>query len=435
MQITTVTVIGANGTMGTNVSAIFASFGNCKVYMVSRSKEKSEQAKKRAILSVKSEGISKNLIPCEYLELESCVKDSDLVFESVAESIEVKREINKRVGSSMREQTLFFTGTSGLSINELAKELPEKSKKNYAGAHFFNPPYNLILCEFIPSEYMETSTVDFMCEYIEKTLRRCVVKLRDKPAFLGNRIGFQFINEAIQYAEKYKEQGGIDYIDALLGGFTGRSMPPILTADFVGLDVHKAIVDNLYFSTEDYAHKTFALPSFVETLIEQGKLGRKSREGLFKTVVNDKGEKEHLVYDIQKNTYRPIKRYTFSFIEEMITLLKSGNYKQAVETLQQETTNEGILCAEFLAKYVVYALSVVKEVAYDIFAADDVMAMGFGWLPPLAMIEAWGGEVQFYEFCEKVLDTEFKSKIELKLLIKDLPKSKYDYRRYFKAKY
>lgn len=42
MNIKTVTVLGANGTMGRNVSAIFASFGQAKVYMMCRNMKKSE---------------------------------------------------------------------------------------------------------------------------------------------------------------------------------------------------------------------------------------------------------------------------------------------------------------------------------------------------------------------------------------------------------
>ncbi|STP86579.1 Uncharacterised protein [Enterococcus cecorum] len=40
-KVNTVTVVGANGTMGKNVSAIFSSFGNAKVYMISRDLKKS----------------------------------------------------------------------------------------------------------------------------------------------------------------------------------------------------------------------------------------------------------------------------------------------------------------------------------------------------------------------------------------------------------
>lgn len=42
LDVKTVTVVGANGTMGRNVSAIFGAFGNAKIYMVSRDLKKSE---------------------------------------------------------------------------------------------------------------------------------------------------------------------------------------------------------------------------------------------------------------------------------------------------------------------------------------------------------------------------------------------------------
>ena len=101
-------------------------------------------------------------------------------------------------------------------------------------------------------------------EYLSNKLIRTVVEVKDSPAFLGNRIGFQFINEALRYAERFKDNGGIDYIDAILGSFTGRSMAPLTTSNFVGLDVHKAIVDNIYEDTHDHAHETFVLPEFVQ---------------------------------------------------------------------------------------------------------------------------------------------------------------------------
>lgn len=88
MHINTVTVIGANGTMGRNISGIFASFGNCKVYMVCRTLEKAIAAKNKAALSVKAEAIEQNLIPCDYSSFEKLVSESDLVFDSIVEDME-----------------------------------------------------------------------------------------------------------------------------------------------------------------------------------------------------------------------------------------------------------------------------------------------------------------------------------------------------------
>ena len=90
MQINTVTVIGANGTMGRNISGIFASFGNCKVYMVCRTIDKAIIAKNKAALSVKAEAIEQNLIPCDYSDFEKLISESDLVFDSIIEDMEKK---------------------------------------------------------------------------------------------------------------------------------------------------------------------------------------------------------------------------------------------------------------------------------------------------------------------------------------------------------
>lgn len=83
-DIKTVTVIGANGTMGFNACAMFASFGDATVYMISRDIQKSRNLVDKAIKAVRAEAIRHNLIPCDYSSLEECIKKSDLVFESIA---------------------------------------------------------------------------------------------------------------------------------------------------------------------------------------------------------------------------------------------------------------------------------------------------------------------------------------------------------------
>lgn len=94
MDIRTVTVIGANGTMGCNISGIFASFGEAKVYMVCRNIEDAKKAREKAKISVRAEAIGKNLIPRTYEDLEECLAESDLIFESVKEDIEIKKDMD-----------------------------------------------------------------------------------------------------------------------------------------------------------------------------------------------------------------------------------------------------------------------------------------------------------------------------------------------------
>lgn len=440
ISVNTVTVLGANGTMGCNVSAIFASFGSAKVYMVSRSVEKSEKALEKTCQSVKAESIRSRLIPADYGQLEQCIEESDLIFEACAENFEIKTGIHEKIAQILlneteKKQRIVCTGTSGLSVTKLAEIYGTEMQKNVFGMHFFNPPYNMTLCELIPTCYSDDGMLGEIKDYLTKQLKRATVVVKDAPAFLANRIGFQFINKALQMAEKYKYNGGIDYIDAILGPFTGRAMAPLVTANFVGLDVHKAIVDNLYQNTMDYAHDDYVLPEFCEQMIKQGNLGRKTGAGLYKVVLNDDGSKTHQVYDIEHGYYREVRRYTFSFAETMVEYLRVGDYRSAMNELLDNKSVEAEICCRFLLDYVLYSAYVSEEVAENVHAADDAMATGFNWCPPIAMMEALGGKKEFIELCkERIGEDALKENFsDLESILPDA--SKYDYRKYLRAKH
>lgn len=413
MEIKTVTVIGGNGTLGKLTSAIFASFGDAKVFVVSRSKEKSVKAIEDAASSVKADVIKKNLVAQTYDNLEECISKSDLVLECIVEELGAKKEVHKRISSLGKEDIIYASVTSGISINTLATCYDKELKKRFLGIHFFNPPYNLQLCELIPCKHTSDEILQEVKKYLENTLYRKVVIVKDQPGFLANRIGFKFINKALQFAEKYKNYGGIDYIDSILGRFTGRNMPPILTADFVGLDVHKAIVDNLYENTNDYEHETFKMPSYVDELIEKGSIGKKVNEGLYK--VDNLGKL--LVYDIAKKEYRKAINYNFEFTAYIIEQFENANYVEGIKRLGQNDTLEARICLEFLRDYIKYSLFVVEEVGDKITDCDIAMAEGFNWIPPIALLQA---------FRDAKVNVELDTDKELK--------SKYDYRKFLKAK-
>lgn len=432
MDIKVVTVIGATGTMGANIAGIFASFGNAKVYCVGRDIGKVKSTIPCIVNSVKADAIAKNLIPADFTMLDQCVLESDIVFESVTENLQEKIEIAKKVGAKLQSNAVSCSGTSGLSITEIAEYYPDEKKRQFFGVHMFNPPYTLQLCELIKTKYSDNKLYCELKDYLGHNLMRTVVEVKDSPAFLGNRIGFQFINEALQYADLYKDNGGIDYIDAILGPFTGRTMAPLATSDFVGLDVHKAIVDNLYENTHDYAHDTFKLPSFVKQLIEENKLGRKTQEGLYKLIKYDNGLRRKTVFDIKTGIYRDVIPYKFPFSEKMNRYISEGDYKKAFDVLVNNQSQEAKICLSFLLKYILYSLYATKEVGYSINSADDVMATGFNWCPPLALYKAISASSEVTELIKESLP-EMQGKLDVEHLVSEINQSEYDYRRYFKS--
>lgn len=423
MKIRNITVIGANGALGVGVSSIFASFGNCKVNMVARTMEKANKAIEDAGKSVKAYSVCSNMRPYTYDNLEECIKESDFVIETIIEDLKEKQRMHKMINKYSTENTIVSSVTSGISINELADCYDNDKRTNFFGIHFFNPPYSLTLCELIPSKYAKKEIVEQMKEFLEKELIRKVIIVKDEPAFLANRIGFQFINMAIQYAEKYKDKGGIDYIDTILGCYTGRAMQPLRTADFVGLDVHKAIVDNVYNNTNDFCHETFELPVYVDELIDNGMLGIKSGKGFY--CIEDNIEK---VYDIETDEYIEKKKFNIDFIEKVIKEFKIANYGEGISVLLNDKSEEANICRNFLVNYIIYSIVVSKEIAENVTDCDIAMAEGFNWIPPFALIELIGEDnvkslakqynIEQYEIVEKVLDEKNKSEYRYEKFLK-----------------
>ena len=425
-DIKTVTIVGGNGTIGKKVAGIFASFGDAKVYVVARTFKKAEEAIEEAALSVKAFSIKDKLIPKSYEDLKKCVEDSDLVFESIVEDFEEKSLVHKEINKYAGETCILATGTSGLSINDLSENYDLNKRSNFVGIHFFNHPYSMTLCELIPSKYVQNMEfINQLKNYLSEKLLRDVIIVKDQPAFLANRIGFSFLNEALQYAEKYKSNGGIDYIDSIFGCYTGRNMAPLKTVDLVGLDVHKSIVNNVYENTNGHEKNSFLLPEFINNLNNDNKLGVKTREGLYKYT-----EKEELVYDIEKNEYRNKKIYSFPFKEKAIREFKVANYKKGFEQIKNDDSIESRICMELLLKYIINSISISKESSQSMSDCDIAMATGFNWIPPVALIHLFADNNEIVELCQKYIDKS----IDFKSLFDDIEECKIDYKKYVKAR-
>ena len=141
-------------------------------------------------------------------------------------------------------------------------------------------------------------------------------------------------------------------------------------------------------------------------LVEEKKLGRKTGMGLYQLVRYENGFKRNTVLDINTGLYRDVIPYVFPFVDKMKKYIAEGDYDKAFERLVNNYSQEAEICLSFLLKYIVYSLYATEEVGYTIEAADDVMATGFNWCPPLAMSNILFGTAY---------------------------KTKYDYRSFFKA--
>lgn len=182
-------------------------------------------------------------------------------------------------------------------------------------------------------------------------------------------------------------------------------------------------MDNIYENTNDYSHETFKLPDYVEKLIQDGKYGNKTNEGLYKL-------EENQVFDINIGEYRKIRKYEIQFIDNVIEKFRIAEYEEGIKMILEDDSKEAKICIEFMIDYIVYSLLTSKEVASKISDCDIAMAEGFNWIPPCALIELIGKNN-----CKKIVLENWQGNKEI---IEDIfscdVKSKYQYEKYLKAK-
>jgi 3-hydroxyacyl-CoA dehydrogenase len=381
-----VVILGANGTMGAPAGAVFAGAG-FNVAMLARDLDKARGAIAGAQSAARAEAVAERLTAGTYeADLERTVAEADLIFESLAEELPLKRGFFEKVDRCRRKDSIVATGSSGLSIAEMARGRSDSFRKNFLGVHLFNPPNVIVGTEVIPHPETDPAVTRKVCDLLASQLGRKVIVTADRPAFVGNRVGFKVLNETAQLAEEH----GVAFMDYIVGPHTGRAMAPLATVDLVGWDVHKAIVDNVHANTEDEAHSAFRLPAYVDRGIKEGHLGDKTAKagGFYR-----KNGKAVEVLDPRTGSYRELKKPApIEFVEKMKEFNRVGRYSDAFAAFAEAQGSEADLARRVILGYVSYALNRVGEVAQSAADVDTIMSYGFNWAPPCAIVDLLGAK-------------------------------------------
>ncbi len=226
-----------------------------------------------------------------YEEHMDLLKECDLIIEAIAERMDWKTELYHKIAPFIGEGTIVASNTSGLSITQLSKALPESLKPRFCGIHFFNPPRYMTLVELINTPTTEPKVLDDLEAFVTSALGKGVIRAIDTPNFIANRVGIAGMLATIKEAETF----GLSYdvVDDLTGKKLGRaSSGTFRTADVVGLDtmahVIKTLQDNLGpGKTEDPFFDMYGTPPVLAKLLESKNLGQKTGAGFYKKVGRD----------------------------------------------------------------------------------------------------------------------------------------------------
>ena len=270
-------VIGA-GTMGQGIANAFATAGynvtvcDIKIEWAQNGINKigaklDKLVSREKITAKKAEGIKSNLTAGEYKDLADC----DLIVEAVLEKMEIKKDLFKTLDEICKEDCIFGTNTSSLSVTEIANGI----KHNVIGMHFFNPADRMKLVEVISGENTPVETKEAIIEY-SKSLGKTPVEVAEGPGFVVNHILIPMINEACFI---YQEGlASVEDIDTAMKLGANHPMGPLALGDLIGLDIVLDVMEVLYTETGDPKYRPCTL---LKKMVRAGKLGQKTKQGFY----------------------------------------------------------------------------------------------------------------------------------------------------------
>lgn len=271
-------VVGA-GTMGQGIAQAFASAGNqvtvCDIKIewaengINKIGAKLDKLVSRGkVEQAFADEVKGNLKAGEYKDL----ADADYIVEAILEQVKVKQDLFHELDEICKDETVFCTNTSSLSITEIANGV----KHEVIGMHFFNPAERMKLIEVIRGGATKDETVNAVKELSEQ-IGKTPVEVNEAPGFVVNRILVPLINEGV-----FVLQEGVASakdIDTAMKLGANHPMGPLELGDLIGLDIVLDVMDVLYNETHDSKYRACTL---LRKMVRAGKLGRKTGEGFYK---------------------------------------------------------------------------------------------------------------------------------------------------------
>ena len=374
-------VLGA-GVMGAQIAGHLANAGiHCLLYdinqeLAEKGLETLTTLKPAPLFDKKN---TKLITPCNYDEHLEKLQEADWVLEAVAEKIEIKHKVYENIIPHLKPTVILTSNTSGIPLADLIQVMPDELQSRFMITHFFNPPRYMYLLELVKGKHTSDDVYQAMADFGEDVLGKGIVHAKDTPNFIGNRIGV--FSMSVTFHTAIQQGLTVEEVDKLTGTIVGRPKSATFrTADVVGLDTMVNVSKTTYEKVVgDEEREMFAIPEILQKLVDDGRLGQKTKAGFYK-----KTKEGILSVDMKTGEYSPQKKVRFDGFRLAKDHTSTAGKIKALATSDDKA---GKFFWETMARGLIYSANRIPEISDDIVNIDNAIKWGFGW--ELGPFESW----------------------------------------------
>ncbi|BBO90793.1 3-hydroxyacyl-CoA dehydrogenase/enoyl-CoA hydratase family protein [Desulfosarcina ovata] len=310
--------------------------------------------------------------------------ECDWIVEVVVENLKIKQDLFKRIEAIRKPGAIVSSNTSGIPLKRMSEGLGSDFKQHFLGTHFFNPVRYMKLLEIIPGEATLPDVLAFMADFGERILGKGIVRAKDTPNFVGNRIGVQGMVKAMQLMI---DMGlTIPEVDALFGPAMGRPKTAMFkTADLVGLDTLAHVAKNTHdLIPDDEARADFIAPEFIAKMLAAKMLGKKTKVGFYKTDLTPEWKKIRKVIDPATLAHAEYAKPDFPCLA---AAKQAKGLAEKMKAIVYGEDKGARFAWKALASNLIYAANRIPEIADTIVEIDNAMRWGFNF--EMGPFETW----------------------------------------------
>lgn len=311
------------------------------------------------------------------------IADVDWIAEAVVERIEIKKALYQLIDAVRRPGSIVSSNTSTIPLAMLTEGMPESLKRDFCITHFFNPVRYMRLLEIVSGPDTRAAGVETLAQFCDEALGKGVVKCRDTPGFLGNRVGVFALQAGI--VEAARAGLTVEEADAIMGRPMGIPKTGVFGLyDLIGLDLMLDVVASLRDALADddpFQEIADGIP-WVTELVARGCTGNKGGAGFYRER-RENGKRRREALDLATGRYRPALRPQPAAVVAGETA--------GLRALVEYPDKFGRFAWRVLARTLSYAASLLPQVGTSIAPIDEAMKLGYSWTRgPFEMIDALG---------------------------------------------